>query len=208
MTTRAIVTFATGAYRELLDIALPTFRDFATRHGYQVRVANPPPAGRRESWLKVPAIAKALNTYDEVLYLDADVVIVDPSADLDVPDGYWHALVEHHTADGQVPNCGVWLLRKPMLPVLEQVWKLDGYLDHPWWEQAALVDLMGYRGRPLTPPVRPPELYERTWLLENGWNVHRHDRTHVGHARVRHATMWPDRAAVMREWAAESMVPA
>ena len=203
--SRAIVTFAVGAdYRRLLDIALPTFAVFADRHDYDLIVADVPAQPRPPSWWKIPAIQAALGDgYDEVLYLDADVVIVDPSRDLEVPFGYWQALVEHHTQDGAVPNCGVWMLRPPMLNELERIWTMIRYLNHGWWEQAALCELLGYTGRPLA-HTQTTELYENTCFLDPGWNVHRDDVRAPDHVRIQHATMWPNRAGIMRQWAEHS----
>ncbi len=139
--------------------------------------------------------------------MDADMVIVDPSEDLDVPDGAWQALVAHHTNDGEVPNCGFWLVRQPMRDVLQAAWAMTGYLTHPWWEQAAIVELMGYQGQPLA-LAQPTDLYEATHFLGAEWNDHLHDSGRTDSPRVRHATMWPDRAAVMRDWAANAQAVA
>jgi hypothetical protein len=38
--TRAIVTFGTGRHAEMLEVALPSFRAFAARHGYRLFVAD------------------------------------------------------------------------------------------------------------------------------------------------------------------------
>ena len=131
------------------------------------------------------------------------MVIVDPSQDLDVPEDAWQALVRHHTGDGDVPNCGLWLVRKPMAPWLERVWGQWSRLDHGWWEQAALMDLMGFTvdQRP-TFLQRKTDLYERTHWLDNGWNFHCWDTPGPEHVRIAHATMLPERETLMREWAA------
>jgi hypothetical protein len=202
--SKTLVTLAVGAHAELLDIAMPTFVGFADRHGYDLTVAVVE-SDRPASWHKIPALLSALDDYDEALWLDADIVIADPSADIDVPGWAWQALVCHHTDDGEVPNCGVWLVRKPMRTTLQTIWGMTEHLHHPWWEQAALVDLLGYRGRPLT-VTEPTALLGRTFFLGNGWNVHRNDRNRPADGRFLHATMWPDRAAVMRQWAGAAAV--
>jgi hypothetical protein len=197
---RALVTLATGPHQELLDIAWPSFEAFADTHDYELIEADTQSV-RAPSWWKVPVLADLLTEYGEVLWVDADVVIVDPSEDLQVPSDAWHALVAHHTNDGEVPNCGVWLVRRPFLPVLNRIWRMTQYLDHPWWEQAALCELLGYCGSPLFAP-RMNDLLEHTHFLGLEWNVHINDKRPVDHPRFLHATMHPDRAGVMREWAA------
>ena len=197
--SRAIVTLAVGPHVDLLAIALPSFREFADRHDYELIIADVD-SRRPPSWRKIPALKAALDLHDEVLWIDADTVIIDPSEDLEVPGDAWQAMVAHHTNDGEVPNCGVWLVRQPMQEILSTVWTTTAHLNHPWWEQRVVVELMGYGGFPLT-PVMPSELRERTHFLDAGWNVHRDDRVRSDRSRIGHATMAPDVAGQMREWA-------
>lgn len=199
---RALVSLATGPHRELLDIAWPTFEEFADRHGYDLIEADTQ-SPRPPSWWKVPVLRELLTQYGEVLWLDADVVVVDPTEDLPVPVGPVQAVVAHRTADGEVPNLGVWLVRRPMIPVLDQLWRMTENLNHPWWEQAAMVQLLGYGGTPLR-QQRPSELLDKTHFLGPEWNRHVNDRTPCEHVRVQHATMHEDRAEVMRRWASQA----
>jgi hypothetical protein len=187
--SRALVTFATGDFGALFTLTRPTFRSYADQHGYHLHDDPPGMLLRPPSWMKVARLLDALAWHDEALWIDADVAIVDESRDIadEVPADAWQALVRHHTPDGEVPNCGVWYVRAPMRPVLEQVWRMDRYLDHPWWEQAALLDLLGYRHE--TRPVEldaPSPLYERTHWLGLEWNSHeqndRHDAPRFAHA--------------------------
>lgn len=198
--SKALVTLAVGPHEELLDIALPSFEAFADLHGYDLLIPDAIDCSRPPSWWKVPALIAALEEYDEALFLDADTVIIDPSEDLGVHPWAWQALVEHHTGDGDVPNCAVWLVRKPMIPFLHIAWSMEKHLHHGWWEQAAMHELMGYGERPVR-RVRQTELLGHTEFLDNGWNVHCWDSPAAAHPRILHATMLPDRAAAMRAWA-------
>jgi hypothetical protein len=205
---RALVTFGVGPHAELLKIALPSFEAFAGEHDYELLVAQPEPCDRPPSWWKVPILLDALDSFDEVLWLDADIVIVDASQDLPIQVSVWQALVEHQTGDGAVPNLGCWYLRQPMYQVLERMWGMTEYVTHPWWEQAAMLDLLGYRLQRPTSVREGTTLQGRTQYLDAAWNVHRNDSTIVERPRFQHATMWPDRAAQMREWARKVKVPA
>lgn len=207
---RALVTMASGPHVELLDIARPSFQAFAGEHGYDYLEAEPPDSPRAPSWLKVPILKAALEQgYGEALWIDADCVITDMSEDTHVPKWAWQALVEHHTGDGKVPNCGVWLVRQPMLPILDRIWSMTSYLNHGWWEQAAMHELLGYQGRPVM-HTTDTDLFRCTWFLGPEWNRHPWDsRPLEGKpARISHATMWPDRAKIMRQWAAGEAVAA
>lgn len=201
--SRALVTFALGDHRRLLELSLPRFAEYADRHGYELAAYPPRLLMRPPSWLKVAALLDALNHHEEALWIDCDVVIVDGEKDIadEVPDDARQALVRHHTPDGEVPNCGVWFVREPMRPTLIRLWQLDRYLDHPWWEQAAMLDLLGYRHRQRPVElVAPTELYERTHWLDLSWNSHeqsdRHPRPRFAHATCG-SVEW--REGVMRE---------
>jgi len=124
-----------------------------------------------------------------------------------VPDHDVQALVRHRTPDGEVPNCGVWFVRAGLRPTLVRLWGMDRYLDHPWWEQAGMLDLLGYRHtvRPVE-LAAPTELYRRTHWLGLEWNSHEQNDRHP-QPRFAHATCgsvdW--REAVMREHLARAL---
>lgn len=206
---RAIVSFGSGPFADLLEIARPSFQAFADRYGWKLLKARPPKIEGPASWLKLPIISKALLSFDQVLWLDADTLIVDDRDDLELPEGYSQAFVEHRTRDGRVPNCGVWLVGRPMFPVLARLWEMrDRYLNHVWWEQAALCELLGYQGRRLggsgeVRPVEPSSLHEASFLLDPSWNVHVNDRQDREADRILHATCLPNRAEAMRAWAGQ-----
>lgn len=202
--TKAFVTLAVGPHEELLDIALPSFEEFCDRHGYDLLIADPVDCDRPPSWWKVPALKAALAEYNEAFFVGADVVIVDPTDDVPIASDAWQALVEHETGDGSVPNADIWYVRRPMLPILDEMWALTHHIRHGWWEQAALLELMGYNDLRPIQRVKETELYARTTFLDAGWNMHLWDRRDPERPRLRHATMWPDRAGIMREWAVEA----
>jgi hypothetical protein len=201
--SRAIVSHGIGKlHKEMLDIAWPSFKAFADRHGWDIYRCDEIGSARPAPWYKVQALLGLLESYDEVLFLGADTLIVDGREDMVVPDKAWQALVEHHTGDGYVPNTDVWLCRKPMMPILEKVWGMTQWLMHGWWEQAALLELMGYNvWQPTRYLGKPTELYDNTYFLDNSWNVHKWDKPQPEHPRIQHASMYPDRVSVMKEWA-------
>jgi hypothetical protein len=189
---RALATFAIGSrYAALLNVARPLMREYAGQHGYVFVERVPHVQTRPASWLKVPLLLDLLSRFHEVLWLDCDVVIVESDWDIadDVPDDDWQALVRHHTPDGEVPNCGVWYVRRAMTTTLAQMWAMSEYRDHVWWEQAAMLDLLGYAGRPLQLDS-PSELYARTCWLGLEWNSHEERDRHPS-PRFAHATSGP-----------------
>lgn len=204
--SKAIVTLAIGTHTKLLEIARPSYQAYAKLHGYDYIEPGEFTVSRPPAWYKIPLLRNALERYDEVIFIGADLVIVDGREDLadGIPPEAWQAMVRHNTGDGDVPNDDMWLVRQPMKPILDQVWANDKWLNHGWWEQASLLDLMGYHVIQPTHLQEPTELYHRTHWLDNSWNVHRWDKPQPEHPRIQHATMWADRVGIMQEWAEQA----
>lgn len=189
MNSRCIVTYAAGAHEELLDVSLPTYKAFAQRHGYDMLVGGKmtdlPPA-----WNKVPLLLEALAQYTEAVWFDCDLVVVDPSEDFpamhsDSARGVYtqdsvHSMVRHFEDNSEVPNSGVWRLTRAALPLLEKMLELEVFRDHGWWEQAALMTLMGYTVPPQGsefPKTKCRCVYPTRWhrdcqFMRVKWNSH------------------------------------
>lgn len=199
---RAIATFALGGQADLLEVSAPTFARFAAIHGYGLFIptewhfnADVAGCGRPYSWWKIPLLLGLLETNDEVLWLDADVVIRRFDEDIPPATAAMRMTV-HHTADGAVPNCGVWHLRRDAVPLLKMAWGIVGYgRSACWWEQAAVIAALG--GDPDATPVAVPP--GPLWSeLPYEWNPHRHDARGIpADCRFFHSTMFPDRRAAM-----------
>ena len=201
MGNRCIITYAAGPHEEILDISLPTYRTFADRHGYDLivgqKMTDLPPA-----WNKVPLLLDAFRCYDEVVWFDCDLVIVNydndfPSMVSNPAKGVFtqdavHSLVRHFEDDSEVPNSGVWRLRQPMVPLLKKMLDLEVFRDHGWWEQAALMTLMGYTVPPQGSEfpktkcrcVNPTRWHRECQFMRVCWNSHpnyRSDKPHIVH---------------------------
>lgn len=183
---------------------LPVLASYAKRHGLAFGCANL--AGPRPpSWMKVPSLALALEEFDRVAWIDADVVVLDGERNIfDAMGHEWHGLVEHETNCGLVPNCGVWVLTQAMLPVLHGIWDASADIDHPWWEQASVLRRMGYlvSDSPHATLDTPTTLYGNTAFLDPTWNHHPADVRRVNTPRFVHVTQYDDRLATVRDYAA------
>lgn len=190
------------------EITAPLMAKYAERHGCEFRSFELQ-SQRPASWSKLPVVHGMLGYFDRVLWLDADVVIIQPWHDVFVelrPDTD-HALVEHHTECGRVPNCGVWAVTQAMQDVLLKAWNIGAeFPHHPWWEQAAIMRLMGYAVEP--GPVgrldTPTTLYHRTTFLGPEWNHHPADRHKCDSPYFMHVTQYADRLGTIRDLAARA----
>lgn len=224
--SRAIVTYAAGAHEELLDVALPSFREFAARHGYDLLATRGDIGEARRflqddqelppAWCKVPLLLDALQRYDQVVWFDCDLVVVDPSEDFPVMrHDATHALVRHFEDCSEVPNSGVWRLTRACGSLLYDMLRLEVFENHGWWEQAALMTLMGY----CVPPegskfsatkcrcVRRTRWYDECDFMRLAWNSHPNYRAE--RPKIVHCS-YPDmerRLEVMRALARDPHYP-
>jgi hypothetical protein len=178
---KAIVTLGAGAHAGMLSVTLPTFEAYAERHGYDLVVGTgEEAAGRPPPWAKVPLLRRTLAQYELALWLDADAAVVDVGADIAEALETWafQALVEHCTPQGRCPNTGVWLLRagSRSTAFLDAVWGATELEQHPWWENAAVCDALGYDTDPPCRRTRYTEFASGTQWLSTAWNSIPHNR--------------------------------
>lgn len=189
----------------MMALTVPSFARYAAIHDYDLfvpcydyfRKFSSVLDSRGASWLKVLLLQELLQSYDEVLWLDSDVAVVRYGKNIadDLTPAPMHMVV-HRTADGEVPNCGVWHLRKPALEILDQLWQHNSFRrSEGWWEQAALIRVLG--GDPDAAQTVTPA--GPLWgELPYEWNPHIADSRRIPHdCRFFHATQFPDRFSAL-----------
>lgn len=203
---KVITSFGVGYHNRLLSLAIPTFYLYAKNHGYDLFIPDDnffslqtrqlPPA-----WWKIDVITHLLKTYDIVLWLDADVIICrfdeDIANSLDNHNDF--GLVVHETSDGQVPNSGVWLLNQSSLKWLPGLKEHSNFKrSKSWWEQAALLYMMGMN--PDDTNLVVPDNSNIPWTqLAYDWNPHINDHRKIPQTtKFFHATCFNDRYTVMK----------
>jgi galactosyl transferase GMA12/MNN10 family len=178
---RVLCSLAVGPYVDLLGISSITFEAYAALHGYDLRLSTQLLARERPpAWSKIALVRELLEGYDEVLWVDADAIFVDISKDIAelVRPNKDLYLVEHIWEEDETwrsANTGVFLVRSTPWArrFFDRVWAAEEYVDHPWWENAAVLDLLGYELPPdLTPPrkVRRTEFEAHVELIGLEWN--------------------------------------
>ncbi|MGI8632692.1 MAG: putative nucleotide-diphospho-sugar transferase [Solirubrobacterales bacterium] len=149
MTRRAFATLGAGRQSTLLRVSGPSFARYCQRWGYDYFACSwPVDFSRPVAWSKIALLRALLDSYDTVVWMDADAVIVDHGTDIGTETDNCHflSLVEHEVEGKRNPNTGVVLLRScdEARDFLDQVWEKAEYLHHRWWEQAAVMDVLGY----------------------------------------------------------------
>lgn len=203
----AVITGWTGdLFAKIACHTVPLIEAYAHRHGALFGCANLS-GNRPPSWNKVHHLLDALAQVDRVAWIDSDVVIERPQTNIlaELSDSHWQGLVPHHTDSGIIPNCGVWLLTKQMIPVLHEIWNSGLYLDHPWWEQACMLEKMGFNvEHPRATLEQPTALYDKTTWLNPTWNHHPDDQLKVASPHFRHITRYPERLEATIFYAAKA----
>jgi hypothetical protein len=172
---KAIVSLGSGPQSRLLRIAARSFHRYAARHGYELALHTEVLDRTRPApWSKVVLLRRLAEAYDVLLWLDADLVIVDTSVDIidELEEGRFLYLAEHHTPAGRMPNSGVILLRGGVetITFLDDVYAQEDLVDHRWWENAAICRLLGYRLDPVELDSPTPLLSQHTKLISPRWN--------------------------------------
>ena len=209
---KALCSIGAGPHEALLEISRPTFAAYAERHGYELITSTESDPRRPPAWSKVPMIRETLDAHDLVLWIDADAVILDGGEDIadELAHDRFLGLVAH--GEQQVPNTGVtvWRAGEQARDFLDRTWSATRYVHHPWWENAAMLDVLGYRLpsslergprrllRRRFGLARPSSFHAGTQFLSLEWNSVYLDR--ADHPRIFHCVGVPveDRARDMR----------
>jgi hypothetical protein len=186
---KALVSLGCGPQARLLRLAAISFRPYAARHGYNLELhTHALDSSRPAPWSKIVLLRSLAERYELLLWLDADVVIVDRSLDIatELEDERFLYLAEHATKEGRMPNSGVMMLRagQDAIAFLDEVYAQEDLIHHRWWENAAICRLLGYTLDPVGPGTATALLSERTKLISTRWNSIRD--APARHARIRH----------------------
>jgi hypothetical protein len=144
-----VTTWYDEGFAPLGDLCLESLRVYSARHGHDLRLPDAPRADRPPAWHKIEVILHLLETgYEFVLWVDADAVVVRPEVGIhgELVDGKDLYLVKHSYDHREIPNTGVCLFRNTdwVRGFLKRAWESEHHLHHPWWENAAVIEILGY----------------------------------------------------------------
>lgn len=149
-------TSYTQDFEDVGTFSAITLKEFAKRFDYGLHIdAELVVTERGASWQKIPLIRKLFDEgYEFVFWLDADAIFMRYDQGLEglIEPGKDLYMVNHPVPDYDMigrkdtPNAGVMLLRNCewTRDLLQRLWDFEEYVRHPWWENAALLDMMGY----------------------------------------------------------------
>lgn len=215
---KAIVSYANHKHVELLSIAAKTFEFYGNKFNYDVhicdedklnniadRVGMQDYKNRPPSWSKIPILIYYLQYYDIVLWLDADTIITEFINDIshafakhtEYIQAFTSHIISHNNT--MVPNLGVWILRTSAVPMLYLAWQKLQYINHAWWEQMAIIDLMNWNIYENNQYQLLSKYGKQSLELPYSFNTHKDDiRFNNTEPEIFHATMFNNRLEIMQ----------
>jgi hypothetical protein len=186
---RALATIGSGPMEAVLALALPTFERYAQLHGYELVVGDGESLNRPPAWAKVCLLRRLLDEFDEVLWIDSDAIImrdeIDLADEIDL-DAYQAFSKGRGIHTESLLNSGVWYLRscERSKDFIDAVWAQEHAIDHKWWEQKAILDLLGFDE--LGEVQGDSEWLMGTVWLHDAWNRCEYVVGISGDDRIRH----------------------
>lgn len=141
----AIVTLSTPDIKAYAQHTADINRRYCGKHKYHfVGFRDTLDATRHPAWSKIPAIKYVMDGRVEgckpewIMWIDADAAIVNHDINLD-----WLVDVKKHVVISDDLNTGVLFMRNCpyCVSVLQSMWNMTQYLNHPHWENQAFKHL-------------------------------------------------------------------
>lgn len=136
-----IISAYTDNLIDMINVSKPILSEYCYRNNYSYDIFNiPTDYIRPYSWFKIDKLIQIDNDYDYILWMDADSVIVNKQFKIESiinKNKYFYISKDLHNI-----NCGVFMIHNNnyMKKFLENTWNKTQYLNHCWWEQAAIID--------------------------------------------------------------------
>ena len=161
----AVATLYTPEIADYGALTAGVLTAYARRHGYSSIVATAALDGDRPpSWSKLLLVERYLLEHPEcqwILWIDADALITNPTRRIEsLLDNDTDFLAAEDLAPSPM-NMGVFLARNcpSVLDLLRRAYRKVQYLNHPWWEQPAVVEALGESGKELRTRIVPRRLF-------------------------------------------------
>lgn len=175
---RVLCCGGTGDYGAMMEVTGVTMVAYARRHRWDLVFSREEAAAPRPSaWNKIVLVQRLLEEYDLVGWIDSDAIIVDGSEDIgaELDDAHDLYIVAHR--DGNPPteviNSGVFMVRDTdwTRRFLAAVWDQEDLIDHMWWENAAIMRLLGWDLDAEPPgPTGDTDWTPRVKRMDPAWN--------------------------------------
>ena len=139
-----IITGNTENFSSITEITHPYLIKYCKLHKIDYEIIKIQQNYERPfSWFKIKEILLQLDQdYKYFLWLDADTLIINQHTDINKIIASNKIL--YISKDFNNINCGVMIWKNSELSkqILSKIYSMTEYLNHQWWEQAALIELI------------------------------------------------------------------
>ena len=153
-----VATYYNDDFAPIGTICAKTLRRYTDKHGFDLHVETEITSSRPPAWNKILLMQRLLNRdYDYILWVDADALFIRFAPDIraEIVEGKDLFLVSHEIRQAiqpgawlclETPNTGVMLLRNSnwTRSFLDKIWQQTHLINHQFWENAAVHELLGY----------------------------------------------------------------
>jgi|TARA_B110000114_G_scaffold178949_1_gene212685 hypothetical protein len=158
-----IITSYDDKYKNIGDITSKTFKKYAEKYDYVFENVKMPKMDRPYAWSKINILLDEIqkNNFEYLLWVDADSYfnnyekniseIIDEKKEIYMVKHYCEVHKGTKFKNTKLTilriNSGVMLLKSSdyNYNFLTKVWNNKKFINHPWWEQAAIMDIIGFR---------------------------------------------------------------
>ncbi len=158
-----IITSYDKNFYEIGNKTKETFKKYAETNGYNFENIAMPNTGRPPAWSKIHILIEEMikKKHDYIMWIDADAFFNNYNTDIasEIEEDKEIYMVKHYCEvhKGTIYdntkltilriNTGVLLMKVSdyNLNFLQKVWGKEEYINHQWWEQAAIMDIIGFR---------------------------------------------------------------
>jgi hypothetical protein len=171
-------------YKSLMDISKTTIINYAKKYNYNFNFIEIPNNYERPSpWYKIELLKKYFqkdpdNESEYILWIDCDAIILNTNFDL-------LSCVKTNkflyiSKDVNAINSGVMLIKKNkyMYDFLTEVWNKTEFIDHIWWENAAIIYLIETNFNNINAHI---EYLPQKYFNSYDYKYYGYDHNHQGH---------------------------
>ena len=158
-----LVTSYDENFSEIGDKTSKTLKNYAEKFDYTFEKIDQMNLERPYAWNKIQILLNEMknSNYDYILWIDADAYFnrydIDIAEEIEKDKNIY--LVKHYCEVHKGSyydntklvilriNTGVLMMKccKDNEEFLEKVWNKEEYINHDWWEQAAIMDIFGFK---------------------------------------------------------------
>tara|TARA_B100001175_G_scaffold315109_1_gene325940 strand:- start:912 stop:1724 length:813 start_codon:yes stop_codon:yes gene_type:complete len=185
-----IITSYDEGYSEVGNKTKETFKKYAEIQGYNFENITMPNSGRPPAWNKIRILMDEMikKEFEFLMWIDADAFFNNYDIDIanEIEQEKEIYMVKHYCEvhKGSIYqntkltilriNTGVLLMKNSEhnLKFLQKVWDKKEYINHQWWEQAAIMDVMNFKSE-LNGNLNDNKgnyYLEKVKFISNNWN--------------------------------------